>query len=123
MSEGDLYAAWIGPAPGSQQVIFGGALDQCSDCPADVTGDDEVNAADLAILLGAWQTAPCGPPDLNDDATVDAADLALLLGAWGPCGASMMGGGHPSLEELMEELTNMGRSDLAELLESVWDEM
>lgn len=59
---------------------------------ADLTGDGSVNAADLAILLGAW-SVPAGSPgcdgeepcaaDLNHDRVVNAADLALLLGAWG----------------------------------------
>lgn len=49
--------------------------------PADLNCDGSVNAADLAILLGAWGPATCGV-DLNGDGSVDAADLAILLGAW-----------------------------------------
>ncbi|MDZ4755764.1 MAG: GC-type dockerin domain-anchored protein [Phycisphaerae bacterium] len=52
-------------------------------CAADLNGDGVVNAADLAILLGAWATT--GPGDLNGDGVVDAADLAVLLGAFGEC--------------------------------------
>ncbi|MDA0803995.1 MAG: dockerin type I repeat-containing protein [Planctomycetota bacterium] len=47
----------------------------------DINGDDAVNAADLALLLGDWGLAD-SPADLNLDGTVDAADLAMLLGAW-----------------------------------------
>ena len=47
---------------------------------ADLDGDGRVNAADLAILLGAWGTDGAG--DLDGDGAVCAADLALLLGAW-----------------------------------------
>ena len=47
----------------------------------DLNGDGSVDAADLAILLGAW--GGTGAADLNNDGTVDAADLAILLGAWG----------------------------------------
>ncbi len=54
-------------------------------CPADLNGDGVVNAADLALLLGAWGLNPGNPADLNDDGAVNAADLALLLGSWGPC--------------------------------------
>ncbi|MDZ4830104.1 MAG: CHRD domain-containing protein [Phycisphaerae bacterium] len=46
----------------------------------DLNCDGAVDAADLAVLLGAWGTS--GPGDLNGDGTVDAADLALLLGSW-----------------------------------------
>ncbi len=54
-------------------------------CPADLNGDRDVNAADLALLLGAW--GPCAgcAADISGDDQVNAADLALLLGAWGPC--------------------------------------
>ena len=59
-------------------------------CPKDLTGDGEINAADLANLLGKWgPTPPPCPPfeasDFDQDCDVDAADLANLLGAWGPC--------------------------------------
>ena len=52
----------------------------------DLDGDGDVDAADLAILLGNW--GPCGdcedcPADLDGDCTVGAADLAILLGNWG----------------------------------------
>lgn len=56
-------------------------------CPADLSGDGAVDAADLAILLGAWGTKgeAAGSADLNGDGLVDGADLAALLGGWGPC--------------------------------------
>jgi hypothetical protein len=64
-------------------------------CPADFDGSGNVEAFDLAILLGAWGPCPepckegnpedtC-PADLNGDCVVEAFDLALLLGNWGPC--------------------------------------
>jgi hypothetical protein len=46
----------------------------------DLTGDNKVNAADLAILLGAW--GGTGAADVSGDGIVNGADLALLLGAW-----------------------------------------
>jgi len=60
-----------------------GIPDEC-ECPADFDGDDDVDTADLLILLGAWGTA--GPHgDVDFDGDVDTADLLLLLGAWGEC--------------------------------------
>ncbi|MCZ6652850.1 MAG: hypothetical protein O7D91_07470, partial [Planctomycetota bacterium] len=54
--------------------------------PADLDIDGDVDAADLAILLGSWGLCPdpndC-PADLSGDGTVGAFDLALLLGSWG----------------------------------------
>ena len=56
--------------------------------PADLDGDGDVGAFDLALLLGSW--GPCTakgdcPADLDGNGDVGAFDLASLLGAWGPC--------------------------------------
>jgi subtilisin family serine protease len=75
------------------------AVYECS--PADVVSSDtfqppsdgQVDAADLAYLLGEWGVNPASPADTVDSATfqppadgvVDGADLAFLLGAWGVC--------------------------------------
>jgi hypothetical protein len=72
-----------------------------SPCPADTVSsatfqpppDGEVDAADLAFLLGEWGINPGSPADTVTSATfapppdgmVDAADLAFLLGEWGTC--------------------------------------
>jgi uncharacterized membrane protein len=53
-------------------------------CPADLNGDGEVGAADLAALLSAWGGA-AGSADLDGDGAVGASDLAALLSAWGAC--------------------------------------
>ncbi|MEY3142746.1 MAG: hypothetical protein RLY21_1239 [Planctomycetota bacterium] len=53
-------------------------------CPADLDGNGEVGAPDLALLLGAWDTFG-GAADLNGDGAVGAPDLAVMLGAWGAC--------------------------------------
>lgn len=53
-------------------------------CVGDLTGDFNVGADDLAILLGAWG-GEGSQADLDGSGEVDAADLTLLLGAWGPC--------------------------------------
>ena len=54
-------------------------------CPADLNGDGEVAAQDLAALLSAWGSAKSNA-DLNGDGSVGAQDLAVLLSAWGACG-------------------------------------
>ena len=51
----------------------------------DLDEDGDVDATDLAILLGNW--GPCFPEptclgDLNEDSGVNAEDLAILLGNW-----------------------------------------
>jgi len=62
-------------------------LDPVTVIPADLVVDGQVNAADLAVLLGSW--GPCEseedcPADLDGDQVVGASDLAILLGSWGP---------------------------------------
>ncbi|MCH8241061.1 MAG: hypothetical protein IH897_00460 [Planctomycetes bacterium] len=58
-----------------------------SERPADLDGDGDVDAADLAQLLGAWGPYELCPPflpgDLDQDCSVGAFDLAVLLGNWG----------------------------------------
>ncbi len=65
-----------------------GVPDECAGgatCPADLDGDRQVNAADLAALLGAWGSADPAA-DLDGNGIVEAPDLATLLAAWGACG-------------------------------------
>ncbi len=63
-----------------QFETFGGSV-------GDISRDGIVNAFDLAMLLGSWEscpepTEPC-LADLNGDGVVSGGDLAILLGAWG----------------------------------------
>ena len=67
-------------------------------CPIDLSGDFVVNAADQALVLGAWTPAGstcsgCCPADLNGDGVVGSGDLAIVLGAWGTTCTSCIGAG------------------------------
>jgi len=65
-------------------LCVAGANDLCNGaCDGDLNGDNVVNAADLAVLLGAWGGG--GAADIDGNGTVNAGDLAILLGAWGNC--------------------------------------
>ncbi|MFO0829936.1 MAG: choice-of-anchor tandem repeat NxxGxxAF-containing protein [Phycisphaerales bacterium] len=64
------------PPPGGGSAIFIARIP----LPADINGDGSVNAADLALLLGAWGSG--GATDLDGNGTTDAADLSVLLGSW-----------------------------------------
>ena len=72
-------------------VAFGmvGTVEVSLPCLADLSGDDDVGPADLAMLLASWGPyEPCPPfvpADLNQDCDVGPADLAQLLASWGPC--------------------------------------
>jgi hypothetical protein len=52
----------------------------CASRPGDFDGDGDVDAADLATLLGAWGAS--GATDLDGDGATGAGDLAIMLGAW-----------------------------------------
>lgn len=61
-------------------------------CPADVTGDTQVNVADLLAVITAW--GACPPPqvppvacaaDINHDSIVNVTDLLAVITAWGAC--------------------------------------
>lgn len=88
-SPGDEIVVILRPAPGALPELPGfpdndSGTTTPGACPADFDGDGFVGAADLAQLLGAWNTA--NPAfDLNNDGNVGAPDLAFLLGSWGAC--------------------------------------
>jgi len=57
-------------------------------CPADLTGDGQVNGLDLGHMLLLWQSAnPIADiaPAPGGDGVVGGADLGALLLAWGDC--------------------------------------
>ncbi len=69
-------------APDDKNTIDNVILEvPCPVSAADLDGDCDVDAGDLAILLGAWGNRR-SPADLDRDGVVGAADLAVLLGAW-----------------------------------------
>ncbi len=51
-------------------------------CPADLTGDGQVNTADLTRFLGRFGQ-PGGPGDFNSDGAVNTADLTFFLARFG----------------------------------------
>lgn len=80
---------WLVLNDGASAGDFANALAWVADnlaggapCPADLDGNGEVGAPDLAALLAAWGTAGA---DLGGDGLTDAADLAALLASWGAC--------------------------------------
>ncbi len=61
-----------------------------SNCPADLTGDEQVNIDDIFAVLGLWGECPdpCPPyceGDLTEDCTINIDDIFAILGQWGPC--------------------------------------
>ncbi len=85
LSWGGVAAVYHNDAPLAQFTVNGASgVDWTNPvtplAPGDFDGDGDVDAADLATLLGAWG-GPDG--DLDGDNDTDAADLAILLSNWG----------------------------------------
>ena len=52
-------------------------------CPADVSGDLYVDAADLSMILANWGGSGSG--DIDGNGSVDGIDLSVVLAGWGAC--------------------------------------
>ncbi len=61
--------------------------DTAPPCPADLTGDGNVDVFDLLQLLTCWGStvAGCEQADLTESGSVGVFDLLELLADWGPC--------------------------------------
>ena len=81
--------------PDACDIFFGDAADangtlvpDACECPADLSGEGQVDVMDLLVLLGAWGACDdpgrC-PADLTGDGLVGVMDLLVLLGHWGTC--------------------------------------
>ena len=57
----------------------------CGTCLGDLNCDNNVDGADLTILLGTWGITSDPVGDLDKDCQVTGADLTILLGNWGSC--------------------------------------
>ncbi len=71
-------------------LVIYNATTESDPCPADLTGDDQVNIDDVFAVLGLWGDCddPCPPyctADLTEDCTVEVDDIFAVLGQWGPC--------------------------------------
>lgn len=55
------------------------------DCAADLNGDDDVNGADVGLLLADWGATDRRLSDIDQNGIVDGSDLGILLSEWGFC--------------------------------------
>jgi hypothetical protein len=65
----------------TQMYTLAVSVEGAQNCPGDLDGDNDVDQADLAILLAAYGVNNSG--DLDGDGDTDTADLAILLANWG----------------------------------------
>ena len=96
---GNPGAEFVYPAGSLPELVAKAAL-LCRDpaasvlpgwtCDADVNSDAVVDALDLSMVLGAWESLAAeryGSPttDCNRDGLVDGVDLAVVFQGWGAC--------------------------------------
>ena len=60
------------------------AFEAGSSCLSDLTGNNQVDGQDLAMLLAEWNNEFTSA-DQDGDGLVNGADLSILIGAWGTC--------------------------------------
>lgn len=70
----------------SSDVNGNGVPDEC-ECIADVTGNGQVDFADLLDVISAWGECEDCREDINHDGVVDLQDVLIVLTNWGPCDA------------------------------------
>ncbi|MHC5113312.1 MAG: FG-GAP-like repeat-containing protein, partial [Planctomycetota bacterium] len=64
---------------------------ECPFCLADLSGNCQVDFADILQVIGNWgvcETPTECPPDLTGDGVVGFADILQVIGSWGPCPTS-----------------------------------
>ena len=72
-------------AGGAADLNANGIPDSC-ECLADLSQDNRVDGADLAIVLAFWGNPNVFPrADLNRDGAVNGADIGEVLSNWGEC--------------------------------------
>ena len=76
--EGDEVASWSG----SIKFLY---LEMAAPCPGDINNDQNIDGADMGLLIASWGSCPDCPADLNGDGQVNGADVGQFLASWGPC--------------------------------------
>ena len=61
-----------------------GIINIATPCIGDTTNDNEVNVADLLVIIDQWGLTD-SPADINGDGIVDVSDLLIVIGNWGLC--------------------------------------
>jgi len=54
-------------------------------CQSDLDRNQEVDVADILLLIADWGACEGCDADFNGDGSVAVDDLLVLIGAWGPC--------------------------------------
>ncbi len=83
MIQGQDYLIRLGGRTSTGSGSLTMSLVSCgTPCPADLSGDGNVDGVDIGILLAGWGNSS---GDINGDGTTDGIDLASLLSGFGAC--------------------------------------
>ncbi len=78
------FTSGTGADWGNHDVVYWEYTPYSPVCIGDFDGNHQVDAVDLATLLGEWG-GDLKLFDLNGDHVVSGPDVGILLGQWGPC--------------------------------------
>lgn len=81
----DVLPAGIVEAGIDNFSVVGIPCDTGPVCSADVTGDLQVNVADLLAVINAWGACAGCPADITGDGLVNVSDMLAVINAWGAC--------------------------------------
>ena len=85
LTSGDICAINSSVTIADDPALPGQPIDPS--CPADLDGDGDSDAADLALLFGQWgASGGCLAADIDGDGIIDGNDLVTMLSLWGLCG-------------------------------------
>jgi len=73
------------PDPDAGMLDFNFEFTPTPSCPADISGDGQVNTSDLLMVINNWGAAGSNQADVNHDNVVNSGDLLAVINAWGPC--------------------------------------
>ena len=79
------YYVRVGPrigTGGEVALTLASSAPTCVGCVGDFNRDGMIGGADLAFLLGSWETPAA---DIDGNGITGGSDLAILLGSWGVC--------------------------------------
>jgi hypothetical protein len=83
-----VYRIRVGGADGASGTVMMSITCAPAPCPADVTGDGQVNVSDLLGVIAAWGTTGDPgrhPADVDENGVVNIEDLLDVIAAWGTC--------------------------------------
>ncbi len=94
LSSFDPVVKWVVPEDAPSEFYYfcaphciqgmTGIVNIATPCIGDTTNDNEVNVADLLVIIDAWGSTN-STADVNEDGIVDVSDLLIVVGNWGPC--------------------------------------